>query len=214
MHIFEKVKKDQAQIIVAKLGGKVEKFELYETEWTLSFEPLPDLRIFFMLVSNLEFGSEFHVFYNKNAADLYPAEDVIIFSIVFVSLLAQEADAIWTTNKQRIGAKILEKHPIDPKKMNIVRQIKTNVAQNIANTLGGEFTETSTGWNITFEPIPEFPVTYEVTANGVKMRYDEDKAKWMPGVVYAFKWLYLNAIIREARKLGADLPQISFSGLV
>ena len=103
---------------------------------------------------------------------------------------------------------------IDQKKINVVQQIKPDIAKQVASNLGCEFNELSEGWNITFTPISDFPVTYEVTASGVEMRYNEDKAKWMPGVVYAFKWLYLNAIIREARKFSADLPQISFSGLI
>jgi hypothetical protein len=213
MHIFEMLTKDQAKNLAVKLGGTAEKFDLYDTTWTLSFEPLPNLKILFLLVKDEEFGSEFYVFYNKTVVDIYPAEEVIIFSIVFISLLAQEAEALWS-KKQRLGAMILEKHPIDQKKINVVQQIQPDIAQQVASNLGCEFNEISGGWNITFKTTPDFPVTYEVTASGVQMKYDEDKAQWMPGVVYAFKWLYLNAIIREARKFSADLPQISFSGLI
>jgi hypothetical protein len=213
MHIFEKITKDDATTLAIKLGGKVEEFGLYDTKWALRFEPLPDLKILFLLVADEEFGNEFYVFYNKTVVEIYPAEEVIIFSIVFISLLAQEAENLWT-KKTRLGAMILEKHPIDPKKINVVQQIQPDVAQQVASNLGCEFNEISGGWKITFKPIPDFPVTYEVTASGVQMRYNENKAQWMPGVVYAFKWLYLNAIIRAARTFSADLPQISFSGLI
>ena len=116
--------------------------------------------------------------------------------------------------QKRLGAKILEKQPIDQKKINVVQQIQPDVAKQVANNLSGEFREISGGWSITFNPIPEFPVIYAVTSKEVQMSYNENKSKEMPGVIYAFKWLYLNAIIREARKLDSNLPQISFSGLI
>jgi len=128
--------------------------------------------------------------------------------------LAQEAEFLWTKKQKRLGSKILEKQPLDQKKINVVQQIKLDVAEKVAINLGGEFTEIADGWSIVFKPIPELPVTYTVSSKDVQMRLDEEKALWMPGVVYAFKWLYLNAIIREARKLCDDLPQISFSGLI
>jgi hypothetical protein len=115
--------------------------------------------------------------------------------------LAQEAEFLWTKKQKRLGSKILEKQPLDQKKINVVQQIMPDVAEKVASNLGGEFTETSEGWNIMFKPIPELPVTYTVTSKEVQMRFNEEKAQW-------------NAIIREARKFCDDLPQISFSGLI
>ena len=215
MHIFKRIKADEAKILAAKLGGTFENFRPYESvKWTVSFEPLPNLKILCLLVADEEFGADFFVYYNRRSADLYPAEDVIIFSTVFICLLAQEAEILWTKKQKRLGSKILERHPIDQKKINVVQQIPHDVAKRVTSNLDGEFYKKSEGWSITFKPIPEFPVTYNVTSKEVQMRFNEEKAQWMPGVVYAFKWLYLNAIIREARKFCDDLPQISFSGLI
>jgi hypothetical protein len=215
MHIFKRIKADEAKILAFKLGGISESFRPYESvKWTVSFEPLPNLKILCLLVTDEEFGTDFFVYFNRSSADIYPAEDVIIFSTVFICLLAQEAEFLWTKKQKRLGSKILEKQPLDQKKINVVQQIKTDIAEKVASNLGGEFTEISEGWSISFKPISEFPVTYTVTSTEVQMRFDEKKAQWMPGVVYAFKWLYLNAIIREARKLDSSLPQISFSGLI
>jgi len=215
MHIFKKIKTDEVKILAAKLGGISENFRPYESvKWTVSFEPLPKLKILCLLVNDEEFGSDFFVYFNRRSADIYPAEDAIIFSTVFICLLAQEAEFLWTKKQKRLGSKILEKQSLDQKKINVVQQIKPDFAEKVASSLGGEFTEISEGWSIVFKPIPEFPVTYAVTSNDFQMRFDEQKAQWMPGVVYAFKWLYLNAIIRSARKFCDDLPQISFSGLI
>lgn len=215
MYIFKRIKAEEAKILAAKLGGTFENFRPYESvKWTLSFEPLPNLKILCLFVADDEFGSDFFVYFNRKSADRYPAEDVIIFSTVFICLLAQEAEGLWTKKQKRLGAKILEKQPIDQKKINVVQQIQPDVAKQVANNLSGEFREISGGWSITFNPIPEFPVIYAVTSKEVQMSYNENKSKEMPGVIYAFKWLYLNAIIREARKLDSNLPQISFSGLI
>lgn len=215
MHIFKRIKSDEVKILAAKLGGISENFRPYESvKWTVSFEPLPNLKIFCLLVTDEEFGTDFFVYFNRRSADIYPAEDVIIFSTVFICLLAQEAEFLWTKKQKRLGSKILEKQPLDQKKINVVQQIKRDVAEKVASNLGGEFTEITEGWSIVFKPIPEFPVTYTVTTKDVQMIFPHQKAQWMPGVVYAFKWLYLNAIIREARKFCDDLPHISFSGLI
>jgi hypothetical protein len=215
MHIFKRIKVEEVKILADKLGGISENFRPYESvKWTVSFEPLPTLKILCLLVTDEEFGTDFFVYFNRKSADIYPAEDVIIFSTVFICLLAQEAEYLWTKKQKRLGSKILEKQPLDQKKIHVVQQITPDVAEMVASNLGGEFAEISEGWSIVFKPIPEFPVTYAVTLKGVQIKFDNKKAQWMPGVAYAFKWLYLNAIIREARKLDSSLPQISFSGLI
>jgi len=215
IHIFKRINTDEIKILAAKLGGISENFRPYESvKWTVSFEPLPNLKILCLLVEDEEFGTDFFVYFNRRSAEIVPAEDTIIFATVFICLLAQEAEFLWTKKQKRLGSKILEKQPIDQKKINVVQQIQPDVAEKVASNLGGEFYKKSEGWSITFKPISEFPVTYTVTSTEVQMRFDEEKAQWMPGVVYAFKWLYLNAIIREARKFSDDLPQISFSGLI
>jgi hypothetical protein len=140
---------------------------------------------------------------------------VIVFSIVFITLLAHETEFLGTKKRKRLGAQILEKHSMDQKKINVIQQIRANLAKKVASQICGEFKEMPDGWSITFKPLPDFSITYEVTSNDVQILYDVNKAQWIPGVVYAFKWLYANAIIRTARKLGEDtLPQISFSNLI
>jgi len=215
MHIIKRINTDEIKILAAKLGGMTENFRPYESvKWTVSFEPLPNLQILCLFVEDEEFGSDFFVYFNRRSAEIYPAEEIIVLSTVFICLLAQEAEFLWTKKQKRLGAKILEKQPLNQKKIHVVQQIMPDVAEKVASNLGGEFTEISEGWSMTFKPIPEFPVTYSVTSKDFQMRFDPTKAQWMPGVVYAFKWLYLNAIIREARKFSDDLPQISFSGLI
>lgn len=215
MHIFRKIKADEVEILAAKLGGISENFRPYESvKWTVSFEPLPNLQILCLFVEDEEFGTDFFVYFNRRSAEIYPAEEIIVLSTVFICLLAQEAEFLWTKKQKRLGSKILDKQPLDQKKINVVQHIKPDVAEKVASNLGGEFIEIFEGWSITFKPISEFPVTYTVTSKDVQIMIPHQKAQWMPGVVYAFKWLYLNAIIREARKFCDDLPQISFSGLI
>jgi hypothetical protein len=91
----------------------------------------------------------------------------------------------------------------------ILKNITPEVAKQVANNLGGEFKEI-VGWSITFTPITTLPITYEV-GNKTRILYDVDEAQWIPEVMYAFKWLYLNAVVRKARIISGDstLPEKS-----
>jgi len=210
MELFEKISQEDAVILANKLGATVEDFTLYDTEWTVSFEPLPDLKILFLLVADEEFGSEFYVYYNQDAVK-YPAEDALIFSLAFITLFPHEAEFLWTNKRRRLGTQIIEKRDIN-QLLAILKNITPDVAKIVASNLGGEFKEIG-GWSITFTPITTLPITYEV-GKKTRILYDVDKAQWIPEVVYAFKWLYLNAVIRETRKLmGEPLPETSSCSL-
>jgi hypothetical protein len=208
MEIFERITADQAKALAAELGATFEDFKPYDTEWTVSFEPLPDLKILFLLVSDEEFGSEFYVYYNQNALK-YPAEDALIFSLAYITLFPHEAEFLRTNKRRRLGTQIMEKRDIN-QMLAVLENITPEVAKQIASKLGGKFNEISSGWNLIFTPIATLPITYEV-GNKTRILYDVDKAQWIPEVVYAFKWLYLNAVIREAREISGDntLPETS-----
>jgi hypothetical protein len=208
MEIFEKITADQAKILAAELGASFEVFKLYDTEWSVSFEPLPDLKIIFLLVADEEFGNEFYVYYNRNAAEKYPAEDALIFSLAYITLFPHEAEFLWTNKRRRLGTQIMEKRDIN-QHLAILKNITPDLAKIVAKKLGGEFKEIG-GWSITFTPTTTLPITYEV-GNKTRILYDVDEAQWIPEVIYAFKWLYLNAVVREARIISGDstLPETS-----
>jgi hypothetical protein len=208
MEIFERITADQAKALAAELGATFEDFKPYDTEWTVSFEPLPDLKILFLLVSDEEFGSEFYVYYNQNAVK-YPAEDALIFSLAYITLFSHEAEFLWTNKHRRLGTQIIEKRDIN-QMLAILKNITPEVVKQVANKLGGEFNEISGGWNLVFTPIATFPITY-VVGNKTRILYNVDKAQWIPEVAYAFRWLYLNAVVREARIISGDstLPETS-----
>jgi hypothetical protein len=208
MEIFERITADQAKALAAELGATFEDFKPYDTEWTVSFEPLPDLKILFLLVSDEEFGSEFYVYYNQNAVK-YPAEDALIFSLAYITLFPHEAEFLWTNKRRRLGTQIMEKRDIN-QLLATLQNITPDVARKVASKLGGEFNEIPGGWSLIFTPIAALPITYEV-GNKTRILFDVDKAQWIPEVVYAFKWLYLNSVIREAKKISGDntLPETS-----
>lgn len=208
MEIFEKITADQSKTLAAEIGATFDVFKLYDTEWSVSFEPLPDLKIIFLLVADEEFGNEFYVYYNRNAAEKYPAEDALIFSLAYITLFPHKAEFLWTNKRRRLGTQIMEKRDIN-QHLAILKNITPDVAKMVAKKLGGVFKEAG-GWSITFTPITTLPITYEV-GNKTRILYDVDEAQWIPEVAYAFKWLYLNAVIREARTISGDstLPETS-----
>jgi hypothetical protein len=200
MDIFEKITAEDAKKLAANLGATFEDFVLYDTEWAVSFEPLSNLKILFLLVKDEEFGSEFYVFYNRSSVDKYPAEDALIFSLAYITLFPHEAEFQWTKKHRRLDTQIIEKRDIN-QMLGTLQNITPPLAKKVASKLGGEFNEITERWRIIFKPIAALPITYEV-ANKPRILYDVDKARWIPEVVYAFKWLYLKAVIREVREIG------------
>lgn len=208
MEILEKITSKDAKKIATKLGVSFEDFKLYDTEWTISFQPFPELKILFLLVSDEEFGSEFYVYYNRNAVKS-PVEDVLVFSLAYITLFPHEAEFLWTNKHRRLGTQIIEKRDIN-QMLAILKNIRPEIAKQVASKLGGKFNEIPGGWSLTFTPIATLPITYEV-GNKTRILYDMDVAQWIPEVAYAFKWLYLNSVIRVARENNENnaLPETS-----
>ena len=66
------------------------------------------------------------------------------------------------------------------------------------------------GWTITWQVLPDLalravcqPGKFEVAYNAAGV------AKYAPDFLISFAWLYLNALLRQARQVNPTLPQLS-----
>ena len=69
---------------------------------------------------------------------------------------------------------------------------------------------TADGWIIFWQVLPDLALRVRCRPPELEIAYEADgAAKYAPDFLISFAWLYLNALLREARQVNPDLPQLS-----
>jgi len=203
-----------------------------DTEFCVLIKPLPNFG--FLLIfsrGDEEFPSELITYYEKVTLEV-PTEDVYVFSESYLELILNIAKArniliIDTLDLITLGD-LAEKHPdldrekarhdIIGQRFEPVKVIDRKAAQTIASKLGAKFLEEwefdDEEWALEFKLFEDLSIYYVLFKKDneldMKIYYNVSVLKLDSHLILAFSWLFLNAIIREARKiLGDKMPKIS-----
>jgi hypothetical protein len=66
------------------------------------------------------------------------------------------------------------------------------------------------GWSITWQVLPDLLLRAVCQSDTFEVAYNTDGvAKYAPDFLISFAWLYLNALLRQARQVDPTLPQLS-----
>jgi len=203
-----------------------------DTEFCIFINPLPNFVI--LLIFNKgdeEFPSELKIFYQKSSL-VVPTEDAYVFTEIYLEIIRQIAKAenilIIETPDLISLEDFAEKHPdLDRENIshNIIGQrfkpiiyIDKITAKSIASNLKinyiAEWEHDKAEWAVEFRLFEDLSIFYvkcwEGSKINLKIYYQISVLKYDFEIIANFSWLFLNAIIREARKIMGDrLPKIS-----
>jgi hypothetical protein len=197
------------------MGGEVVDKKFYENvAWTIQVRPLPYLKILLVLTLNPEFGNDFFTYYSRSALGESPTEDIIVYSWIYISLLAKESQKTLFGYEPAFEKEEMPQTSLD-ERLTMFRYIDPSTARKVAKEIGGRSVEIGgTAWAIEREPVPKFKITYLLRGEKGETVYDREMVEKFH-YFHDFLWLYCNAIIRESRKmLGDKMPKLSASGIL
>ncbi|MFX0135723.1 MAG: DUF3786 domain-containing protein [Candidatus Hodarchaeota archaeon] len=230
---LENISKEKLKEIWAIIGAEEKTWTPYEdTKFCVTINPLPDFML--LLIFNEgdeEFPSELKVFYEKKSLSV-PTEDAYVFTEIYLEMIRQIAKSeniliIETFDIISLGD-LADKHPdlerekilqdIIGQRFKPIKYIDLKTAKSIADNLKIEFItdwkHEKTEWALEFKLFQDLSIYYvkywENSSSNLKIYYHVSVLKYNLEIIINFSWLFLNAIIREGRKLlGDKMPKIS-----
>lgn len=209
--------------LAACLGAEILSERPYDTiRWGLRLKPFRPLELFFFYNLDPEFGSDLRVFYARKSLAV-PTEDAYVFAWDFIALLARYGKGAFPLTLLTPGRRWLTLAQIESRhggamqrftlqgREEVLRLISPEVAATAILRLDCGCCETTQGnWVITWQALPDLLLRVRLADQACEVAYEAQGAdKYGPDFLISFAWLYLNALLREARQVNPALPKLS-----
>lgn len=190
--------------------------------WGLRLRPFRPLELFFFFSVDPEFGTDLRVFYSRKSL-LVPTEDAYVFAWDFIALLARYGRGDLPLIPGVPGEQWLPLAALAPaaaeawerfllqERVAVVARITAAVARTVTWRLDqGQFQELDSGWSICWSVLPDLLFQVSRQESQVSLGFEaHGAAKYPAELLGSFAWLYLNALLREARQVDPTLPRLS-----
>ncbi|MGQ9921534.1 MAG: hypothetical protein ACUVRZ_09440 [Desulfobacca sp.] len=209
--------------LAACLGGEEIPERPYDTiRWGLRLQPFRPLALFFFYNLDPEFGTDLRVFYHR-ASLAVPTEDAYVFAWDYVALLARYGRGSLPLDLQTPGADWLDLAALEAQhgpglqrftwqgRAAVLRGLTPEVAAAASWRLAsGQCQTRNDGWLISWAVLPDLLLRVGREGDRLDLAYEANgAAKYGPEFLISFAWLYLNALLRQARQVDPTLPQLS-----
>lgn len=214
----------EPKLLAACLGADLVPEKPYDTiRWGLRLQPFRPLELFFFYNLDPEFGADLRVLFSRRSLAL-PTEDAYVFAWDFLALLARYGRGAYPLSPApRLpgwvslaalddgqGGVIMERFTLQGRQA-VITQVSSDVAAAAMLRLGrGVCEATAGGWSVSWQVLPDLTLRAAVQNRTFEVAFDAGgAAKYPPDFLYSFAWLYLNALLRQARQVDPTLPQLS-----
>jgi len=211
--------------VAARLGAVLVPERPYDTiRWGLVLKPFRPLELFFFYNVDPEFGNDLRVFFARKSLAV-PTEDAYVFAWDYIALLARYGkgafpltmpptpkDHRWVTLAEldAQSGSAMQRFTLQARQDVLIRISPELAAIVILRLDRGRCDTTADGWRISWQVLPDLELRAVCRPSEVEIAYEADgAAKYGPDFLISFAWLYLNALLREARKVNPHLPQLS-----
>jgi len=211
--------------VAARLGAVLVPERPYDTiRWGLVLKPFRPLELFFFYNVDPEFGNDLRVFFARKSLAV-PTEDAYVFAWDYVALLARYGkgafpltmpptpkDHRWVTLAEldAQSGSAMQRFTLQGRQDVLIR-ISPELAAIVMLRLDrGRCDTNADGWRIFWQVLPDLELRAVCRPAEVEIAYEaQGAAKYGPDFLISFAWLYLNALLREARQVNPHLPQLS-----
>lgn len=212
-----------SELLARLLGGQMLPHRPYATvRWVLELKPFRPLELYFLLDSDPEFGTDLRVFYSRKSLAV-PTEDAYVFGWDYLALLArygrgeyplQEAvpAADWVSFADfGAAAGPLQDVSLRGPREELLRLLTPELVEVALRRMDRGISRTQgEGWEVVWRLLGDLALRLRVEPAGTEVAFDSLGArKYAPEFLMSFAWLYINALLRECRRVDPSLPRLS-----
>lgn len=213
----------EADSLARRLGAELVPQHPYATiQWVMCLRPFRPLEIFFLYNLDPEFGCDLRCYYARKSL-VVPTEDAYVFTWDFLGILARYGRRDYSLDAASPGSHWVSFAEIEARAGGSLKDFTLGLREEFLQHLPGEIASTAVlrmdsgiyagredHWAITWLVLPDLLLRLTVENSEVQVGFDDrGAAKYSPEFLLSFTWLYLNALIREARQVEPKLTRLS-----
>lgn len=191
-------------------------------QWVMRLCPFRPLELYFHYEQDPEFGADLRIFYARKSLAV-PTEDAYVFAWDFLALLARYGRGTYVPESAGPGAAWIPFEDIEARAGGPLQEFtlgsRTEVLERLTGWVAavavlrldcGTYAETAAGWEVTWPVLQDLLLRLQVSGSEIQVAFDDRGGmKYDAEFLLSFAWLYINALLREARQVDPSLPRLS-----
>jgi hypothetical protein len=191
-------------------------------KWVLCQQPFRPLELYWLFDHDAEHGADLRILYARKSLAV-PTEDAYVFAWDYLALIARYARGTFPLAPAAPGPDWLPFSDFAPSTASPVQEVAMGPRQELLNLISPEVVEIALsrldvgtceavpgGWKVTWPILGDLSMRLSQTGSGSEVSFDNHGAlKYAPELLMSFAWLYVNALLRECRRVEPSLPQLS-----
>jgi hypothetical protein len=191
-------------------------------QWVMRLTPFRPLEIYLLFDHDPEFGTDLRTFFARKSLAV-PTEDAYVFAWDYVALLARYGRGQFTLDNPGPGSEWLPFSDFAPDGAGPMKDVSLGAREEILELLSpavaevalrrldcGAFAEVAGTWEAVWPLLGDLSFRFRWGPAGSELAFDSHGArKYGPEFLLSFAWLYINALLRECRRVDPSLPRLS-----
>ena len=184
--------------------------------------PFRPLELYWLFDHDADHGADLRVLFARKSL-VVPTEDAYVFAWDYLAVLARYARGSFPLEEAApgpdwlpfldfapTGASPIQEVALGPRE-ELLKLLSLDVVEVALNRLDvGTCGATPGGWQATWPILGDLAMRLRQTESGSEVAFDSHGAlKYAPELLMSFAWLYINALLRECRRVDPSLPRLS-----
>lgn len=205
------------------VGGEILPGRPYlSIQWVLRVKPFRPLELYLLFDYDRDHGADLRVFYARKSLTV-PTEDAYVFAWDYLAILARYGRGAFTLEEAGPGKEFLPFRDFAAALSGPLENVSLGPRQELLLMCSPEVVEVAVrrldagvhqanpdGWEIVWPILGDCAYRLRVASGELQVAFDDHGArKYAPELLISFAWLYLNALLRECRRVDPSLPSLS-----
>ena len=191
-------------------------------KWVLRQQPFRPLELYWLFDHDADHGADLRILFARKSLKV-PTEDAYVFAWDFLAVLARYARGSFPLTAAAPGPDWLPFSDFAPTAASPIQEVALGPREELLRLVSLDVVEVALarldvgvcaaapgGWQATWPILGDLAMRLRQTGSVSEMAFDSHGArKYVPELLMSFAWLYINALLRECRRVEPSLPQLS-----
>ena len=203
-------------------GELLEEKPYASVQWVMRQRPFRPLELYWLFDYDADHGADLRIFYARKSL-VVPTEDAYVFAWDNLALLARYARGSFPLEPAAPGPDWLPFSDFAPAAASPVQKVALGPREEVLKLVSLDVVEVALarldigaciaipgGWEASWPILGDLSMRLRHTGRGSELAFDSHGApKYAPELLMSFAWLYINALLRECRRVDPSLPRLS-----
>jgi hypothetical protein len=213
---------DPARLAALMRGELLDDKPYATVQWVMRQRPFRPLELYWLFDHDPEHGPDLRILYARKSL-VVPTEDAYVFAWDNLAVLSRYGRGTFSLSAGCPGPEWLPFGDFAPTAASPIQEVALGPREELLRLLSPDVVEVALarldigtgglvpdGWQASWPILGDLAMRLTQTGSGTEVAFDSHGArKYAPELLMSFAWLYINALLRECRRVDPSLPRLS-----